>query len=200
MRWEGTYKDWVQLPNHCSASQKWKHIFESIAQMLFGCWQAQGINYLSRKPLPAYDHVMVKKLLLIFSLNLPWYSFVISPNVISLMRGRRERERKREKSVLIPHVLTGLNCWILTQSSNWGPAALHLNQHKLYFWWTLFISYTEPLILLWISGPGSSFCLDEHLHSHQWLFILKRMVVILLPCLPGKCIYAGKEQNYFHPN
>ena len=81
-------------------------------------WQMWGINHLTRKPVPGSDHPLLKNLFLTSSLNLPWYCFVLFPDVLSLMRARKERETKREmKFVLVPHVPTGLNCWILTTSS-----------------------------------------------------------------------------------
>ena len=53
----------VQLPDHFRADQKLKHVLKGIVQMPLKHRQAWGIDHLSRKPIPGFDHPLGKKML-----------------------------------------------------------------------------------------------------------------------------------------
>lgn len=71
-----------QLPDHFRAHQKLKRIINGIAKCLQQ-WQAWGVNYLSRKPVLAFNHPLGKEILPNV-LNLFWCSFEPLPHVLSL--------------------------------------------------------------------------------------------------------------------
>ena len=61
---EGTYNNRLaQLPDHFRADQKLKHAIKGIVQMPLKHWQAWGIDHLSRKPVPVFDHPLGKEML-----------------------------------------------------------------------------------------------------------------------------------------
>ncbi|KAK4816063.1 hypothetical protein QYF61_011071 [Mycteria americana] len=53
----------VQLPDRFRADQKLKHGIKGIVQMPLKHWQAWGIDHLSRKPVPGFDHPLGKEML-----------------------------------------------------------------------------------------------------------------------------------------
>lgn len=65
----------VQLLEHFRAKQKLKDIIKGIVLMPLDHCQAQGINQLSRKPIPMFS-LTVKNIFLMSGLNLIWCSFV----------------------------------------------------------------------------------------------------------------------------
>jgi len=67
---EGTYNNHlVQLPDDFIADQKLKDVIKGIAQMPLEHRQAWGINHLSRRPVPVFDHSLGKEAFPVSSLT-----------------------------------------------------------------------------------------------------------------------------------
>jgi len=59
-----TYNDHlVQLPDQFRADLKLKHVVKGIVQMPLKHRQGWGIDHLSRKPVPVFDHPLGKDML-----------------------------------------------------------------------------------------------------------------------------------------
>lgn len=50
----------VLMSDHFRADQMIMHVFKSIVQMPTNHWPIWGIKYLSRNPVPAFDHTVIK--------------------------------------------------------------------------------------------------------------------------------------------
>lgn len=80
---EGTSNYLVQLCDNLRADYKMKHVIKGIVEMPLKHWQTWGIDHLSRKPIPVFDHPLSKEIFLTSSLYLPWHSFEPFPHVLS---------------------------------------------------------------------------------------------------------------------
>jgi len=61
---EETHNDHlVQLPDHFKADRKFKHVIKGIFRRALKHWQAWGIDHLSRKTVPVFDHPLSKEML-----------------------------------------------------------------------------------------------------------------------------------------
>lgn len=75
---------WLSNPT-AWATQGWPGVVvEDIVQMPLKQWQVWGIGQLSRKPIPGFDHPLVRRGFLMSNLNLLWCIFEAFPCVLSL--------------------------------------------------------------------------------------------------------------------
>lgn len=75
---------WNSTPGSIQDNLKFK-LYESIIQTLLELQQSWCCDHYQGKHVPAADHPLVKNLLLISNLDIPWHSFMLFPWVLSLV-------------------------------------------------------------------------------------------------------------------